>query len=106
MSLDNAKGWAWLARMQSSGASLSRDVLVQRCVNDRSVLRFLCDGAKRLGSKKAPSRTYLSFYAVALCEVVAVSTVDEALVEFLLPYLVEGLAVGAATDYRWASLRA
>ena len=34
LALDAASGWAWMSRMQGSGAALPREVLVNRCVND------------------------------------------------------------------------
>jgi U3 small nucleolar RNA-associated protein 10 len=105
MVLANAPGWAWLSRMQQSGAALPREVLVQRCVTDNAVFRFLCAGAKKLGQRKTCSHTYLSFYAVAMCEIVAATPmVNEPVIERLLPFLVEGLAAGAAVDYRAATL--
>lgn len=100
--------WGWLSRMQESGASLPREVLVQRCINDRAVLRALCEGAKRMGHKRgASSPTYHSFYAVVLCEMVAsVASVEDELLERLLPYLVQGLEATSSNDYRAATLMA
>lgn len=69
------------------------------------MFRFLCDGAKQLGQTRGSSRTYLSFYAVSMCELIASTTkVSEELLERLLPYIVEGLAETASTDYRAATL--
>lgn len=99
--------WGWLSRMQESGASLPRDVLVQRCINDRAVFRALCEGAKRnkRASSGASSPTYLSFYAVVICEMVAFpGALNEEVLERLLPYLVEGLEPTSSVDYRAASL--
>ncbi|KAG2486505.1 hypothetical protein HYH03_014807 [Edaphochlamys debaryana] len=112
--------WGWLAKMQSSGASLPRDRLAQRCVNDRQLLLFICRAAGQLGgapsaaaaSDKAPalrpsSRTFLSFYAVLLCEVLAIlPSVSEEFLAAVLPHLLEGLGAGAAQDYRAATLMA
>ena len=99
--------WGWLSRMQESGASLPRGVLVQRCLNDKAVLRALCEGAKRMGQKRgsASSPTYLSFYAVVLCEVVdSAGAVGDEMLEQLLPYLVEGLEPTSSNDFRAATL--
>ncbi len=104
LALDRTAGWAWLARAQAGGASLPRDVLVARCANDRAVLRFLGDGAKRLGHRKGSSRTYLSFYAVAMCEMIASTQVTEPLLETLLPNIVDGLSPEASSDFRAATL--
>ncbi|GLI61497.1 hypothetical protein VaNZ11_003825, partial [Volvox africanus] len=105
--------WGWLAKMQTSGASLPRDLLAQRCVNDRQLLLFICKAAGHLGSADASgashlrlhSRTFLSFYAVLLCEVLAIlPEVGEDLLAALLPSLLEGLGKGAAQDYRAATM--
>ncbi|GLC34752.1 hypothetical protein PLESTB_001159600 [Pleodorina starrii] len=106
--------WGWLAKMQTSGASLPRDLLAQRCINDRQLLIFICKAAGQLGgasqgapAPRPPSRTYLSFYAVLLCEVLAVlPVVNEDFLAALLPFLIEGLGRGAAQDYRAATLMA
>jgi hypothetical protein len=37
----------------------------------QAVLRFICQTAEALGAGPAPSRTFLSFYAVTVCELVA-----------------------------------
>lgn len=98
--------WGWLSRMQESGASLSRHVLVERCLLDRAVLRALCEGAKRLGQRKGvEGHIYLSFYAVSLCELIAsLDSVDEELIEYLLPFIMEGLQDTSCTDYRACTL--
>ena len=86
------------------------------------MLNFLCSGAKRLGQKRASlgeacGRTYLSFYAVSICEVVAMASsagsgaekvrgggVSEELLERLLPHIADGLATTASVDFRAATL--
>ncbi|EFJ42549.1 hypothetical protein VOLCADRAFT_107183 [Volvox carteri f. nagariensis] len=111
--------WGWLAKMQSSGASLPRDLLAQRCVNDRQLLLFICKAAGQLGGTalgsvrsgasalRTHSRTYLSFYAVLLCEVLALlPEVVEDFLAAILPYLLEGIGKGAAQEYRAATLMA
>lgn len=77
--------WGWLAKMQTTGASLPRELLVQRAANDRPLLHFICQAAQQLGSGVGPasaairpaSRTFLSFYAVTLCEVCAAPSVQQ-----------------------------
>jgi hypothetical protein len=69
------------------------------------MLREVCRGAEALGQPGFVSKTFLSFYAVLLCEVLAASPqVTEALLACLLPFLVAGLKEGAARDYRAATL--
>lgn len=51
------------------------------------------------------SKTYLSFYAVLLCEVIAaVPRVTEDMLSLLLPYLVAGLKGDASKEYTSATL--
>ncbi|KAG2433890.1 hypothetical protein HXX76_008243 [Chlamydomonas incerta] len=117
--------WGWLAKMQTSGASLPRELLAQRAANDKQLLIFVCRAAGRLGGGGAAaatdaaataaggalagfaSRTFLSFYAVLLCEVLAVlPAVGEEALATLLPHLLAGLGPGAVQDYRAATLMA
>lgn len=58
--------WAFLGPMQQSGAPLPRSTLVQRCCNDAALLEFVCQAAQQ-----AASPTWLSFYGVVVCEVIA-----------------------------------
>lgn len=93
--------WEWLAPIQDSGAALPRPSLVQRCLRDAAVLRFLvrCAELEPLGGGARPSRAFLSFYAVVACELLAAApAVSEDLVSALLPQLVAGLAPGASRD--------
>jgi hypothetical protein len=97
--------WSWLAKMQESGAALPRDILVKRCTTDAAVLAFICECAKQQGSARQLSRTWLSFYAVVACELVAAQrALPEDLVAALLPFLTAGLQHDASQDYRAASL--
>ena len=94
----------FLAPMQRSGASLPRPALVQRCLTDRALLRFVCDAARDLAAPRAGSRAAMPFYAATLCEVLAgVKAVDEGLVAMLLPYLTAGLGSDVLADYRSAT---
>jgi hypothetical protein len=69
------------------------------------MLLEVCRGAQALAQPGFVSKTYLSFYAVLLCEVLVGSPqVTEALLTCLLPFLVAGLKEGAARDYRAATL--
>ncbi len=71
MRLDERGLWAFLAPMQASGAPLPRAQLVQRCVSDPALLRFVADAAQAAGGHAAPGRAILPFFAVLACEVLA-----------------------------------
>lgn len=71
----------------------------------QAVIREVCKAAESLGAQGFVSKTYLSFYAVLLCEVfTAAPQVTEELLTVLLPYLVAGLRDTATRDYRAATL--
>jgi len=90
----------FLSPMQKSGVALPRTVLIQRCLTDRALLRFICEMSKELGSPRVASRTAMSFYAVVLCETItAMPTVDESMVSMLLPYIAWGLSSDVTSDY-------
>lgn len=71
----------------------------------QAVLHVVCEGAKSVGVPGFVSKTYLSFYAVLLCEVMAaVPRVTEDMLSLLLPYLVAGLKGDASKEYTSATL--
>lgn len=71
------------------------------------VLHFVCQSARYHGLRKAPCGTFLSFYAVLLCEVSAgLPSISEDVLSQLLSYLVDGLSAEASPDYRSATLMA
>ncbi len=68
--------WEWLAPMQRSGAPVPRASLVQRCLTDSAVLQHVCAGAAQQAGVRASfgaavSATWMSFYAILVCEVIA-----------------------------------
>lgn len=96
--------FAFLAPMQKSRVSLPRALLVQRCLTDRSLLRFVCELGKELGSAQVGARAVAPFYAALLCEIVAAAPViDEDFVAVLLPYLLKGLSADVIPDFRAAT---
>lgn len=77
------------------------------CLSLQPVLHFICQSARYHGLRKAPCGTFLSFYAVVLCEVAAgLPAVSEDVLSQLLGYLVDGLSGDASPDYRSATLMA
>lgn len=71
----------------------------------QAVLRVVCQGAQAVGVPGFVSKTFLSFYAVLLCEVLAASPrVTEDLLTLLLPFLAAGLKGDASREYTSATL--
>jgi U3 small nucleolar RNA-associated protein 10 len=100
---NNALLFTFLTPMQKSGVALPRELLVQRCLTDRGLLRFVCDAGQELGSARVAARTAMPFVAALLCEVVAAApAVDESLMAMLLPYIIHGLSADISPDYRAA----
>lgn len=97
--------WSFLRKMQETGASMPRDALVKRCLADKATLAFVCDTAKRMSAPHVSNRTYLSFYAVLACELVAAEAhVSQDLLSRLLPHLLDGLKASHSPDYQAATL--
>lgn len=100
---NNAILFKFIAPMQKSRVALPRELLVQRCLTDRSLLRFVCDAGQELGSARVAARAAMPFLAALLCEVVAAApAVDESLMAMLLPYIIYGLSADVSPDYRAA----
>lgn len=71
----------------------------------QALLQWVCAAAQAYGTSRSPSRTFLSFYAVLLCETLqAVPVVDEDLTALLLPHLLAGIGGAASADLRAATL--
>jgi hypothetical protein len=65
----------------------------------------MCQGAQSVGVPGFVSKTYLSFYAVLLCEVMAaLPRVTEDVLTLLLPFLAAGLKGDASKEYTSATL--
>ena len=102
--LDPPHPFAFLQPMQKTGVALPRSLLVQRCLTDRSLLRFVCETAQALGTPAVGARAVMPFFAALLCEIVAAAPeIDEPFVAMLLPYILHGLDADTTTaDHRAA----
>jgi hypothetical protein len=71
----------------------------------QAVLRLVCQGAQSVGVPGFVSKTFLSLYAVLVCEVLrALPRVTEDLLTLLLPFLAAGLKADASREYSSATL--
>lgn len=94
----------FLKPMQSSGALLPRENIVKRCLTDKSLLRFVLESGKELGSARVGARAAMPFYAALLCEVLGMAdNLDDAFASFLLPYMLFGLGPDAIPDLKAAT---
>ena len=64
---NNSPLFAFLTPMQKSRVALPRQILVQRCLTDRSLLRFVCDAGQELGSARVAARAAMPYFAALLC---------------------------------------
>jgi len=94
-----------IKQISDSKEGLSRSSLVQRCITDRALLRFVCDMAQELSDPKTGVRSCMGWYAVLLCEYIAANNarIDEDFVAFILPYIVHGTKGSVFTEYRDAT---
>lgn len=94
----------FLKPMQKSGAMMPRESIVKRCLADKSLLRFVLESGKELGSARTAARAVMPFYAAVMCEVLSdVGNVDEVFLSLLLPYLLHGLGPDAIPDLKGAT---
>jgi hypothetical protein len=78
--------------MKKSASPLPRSLLVQRCLNDFSLIDFIIsECTKRLRCKDVNENAYITFVFTILSEVIARTSVDDSLLHRLLPFLLKGL---------------
>lgn len=101
--LDRGGIFAFLSPMQETGVALPRQLLVQRCLTDRGLLRFVLDMGQEMGHARVSGRVIMPFYGAMLCEVLALSqTLDQSLLEMVFPYLIQALSRDVITELRAA----
>lgn len=85
---------------------LTREKLVQRCMTDRALLRFVCDMAREVSDPNVIGvASCMGWYAVLVCEYLNAleASVDEECVGFLLPYIIHGVKGHVLPEYRDAT---
>eukprot|EP00897_Mesotaenium_endlicherianum_P009950 jgi/Mesen1/8984/ME000056S08390 len=96
--------WQFLEGVQTSGAAVPREVLALRCSSDMALLGAVCDMARAASAPAARGHTTLAFCAVLLMEALAAApTVSDALVNALLPFLLDALHRDRAHEYQLAN---
>ena len=96
--------WAWLAGAAAAGAPPPRAVLAARAAADAVVLRGVAAAAAPAAGRP-PSPAALSFYAVTVCEALALMpALTDAAARAVLPGAVAALARGAGAHRRGAGL--
>lgn len=93
LELERGGIFAFLSPMQETGVAMPRTLLVQRCLTDRGLLRFILDMGQEMGNARISSRVVMPFYGALLCEVLAASpSLDQSLLEIVFPYLIQALS--------------
>ena len=85
---------------------LTREKLVQRCITDRALLRFVCDMAREVSDPASLGvASSMGWYAVLVCEYLHAleASIDEECVGFLLPYILHGVKGHVLPEYRDAT---
>ncbi len=63
----------FLENTQKSGSPLDHGTLVRRCLDDESVLQFICNTTQKAIARQTASKSLLSLYAVTLIQVLGKS---------------------------------
>lgn len=113
LNLDTTNVWSFLQYNKLNGLPLPRSVLVERCIKNPSILRFICEMSKidtyvtTIYSTLVPTVTKtdllsnntivtkkvsLHFYTITIIELLNnVDTITDNLLTMLLPYILNGL---------------
>lgn len=92
--------WGFLK--SSPDPLIRRSVIVQHCINDTSILDFICKMAKNSATGRTPQVT---FFTVVVMEVLGTYKKDpEKLILLLLPYINHGLSADKHSDLHKSSL--
>ncbi|CAG9463898.1 unnamed protein product [Pedinophyceae sp. YPF-701] len=96
--------FAFLRPSKESGAPPPREPLARRCCSDGAFLNAVCAEAQALGGRRLACPTFMSFYAVLLCEALMLApAVDARLASLLLPHLAAGMGREATSEFRAAT---
>jgi hypothetical protein len=78
--------------VQKSGTPLDHLTLIQRCLNDYSILEFVCKIAQTAVASETAFKTQLAFCSVLATQVMAASgEVTENLLARIIPFIMDGL---------------
>ncbi len=83
--------WSFLSTNQKTGAPLLHDILIQRCINDVSLLEFICQHVKAMAKAKLAFKTLLSFYASTLTQVISKAPMRDNFLVRVTPFIFAGL---------------
>ncbi|KAK4787741.1 hypothetical protein SAY86_011574 [Trapa natans] len=90
--------WKFLEAVKVSGAPPPRQVIVQQCMRDLSVLEALCNYAKST-KKFYPSSHALGFCTAVIVEVLgSLPAVENEVVNKILPFVSSGFEIGRRKD--------
>lgn len=104
LQIKNTK-WAFLERVQKSGAAPTRAALVDQCRRDPAVLDTLCEAAVKVARMPSKTRTIASFTSIVVMELLAtVPSVQTSTVNRILPFVLHSFEGGITEDYRVGAL--
>ncbi|KAG0589672.1 hypothetical protein KC19_1G038600 [Ceratodon purpureus] len=97
--------WAFLERVQKTGAAPTRAALVNQCRSDPAMLDTLCEAAIKVARMPSKTRTIASLTSIIIMEVLAaVPTVETSTVNRILPFVLHSFEGGITEDYRVGAL--
>ncbi|GLE00792.1 hypothetical protein PINS_up009580 [Pythium insidiosum] len=92
--------WEFLLRVKQTGEPLLRQALVQRALDESSVVEFIFASAARIG---AANPKLISLYALIVLQMLEQCAVNESMVRWLLPELLTALKTKAFPEMQAAA---
>ncbi|KAJ0400269.1 hypothetical protein ATCC90586_010242 [Pythium insidiosum] len=92
--------WEFLLRVKQTGEPLLRQALVQRALDESSVVEFIFTSAARIG---AANPKLISLYALIVLQMLEQCTVNESMLRWLLPELLTALKTKAFPEMQAAA---
>ncbi|KAF0695383.1 Aste57867_13817 [Aphanomyces stellatus] len=92
--------WSFLEPVKANNVPLLRANLAKRCFTDASIVRFIYDAARRIGSKNPK---LMALYTLLAMEVVDKSKITDQILRWVLPNVFDGLRDRAYPEHQLAS---
>jgi U3 small nucleolar RNA-associated protein 10 len=95
--------WEFLLPIQKSGAPLLREILVQRCHTDFTVLEFICQITTNMISNEFGFKTLITFSTCIVIEYIEFKKINEVHLRNLFSFILEGIK-SENSDFKNGSL--
>ncbi|CAK4074549.1 unnamed protein product [Aphanomyces euteiches] len=92
--------WSFLEPVKTNNVPLLRANLAKRCFTDPSIVRFIYDAARRIGSKNTK---VMALYTLLAMEILDKSKLTDQILRWVLPNVLEGLRDRTYAEHQLAS---